>query len=139
MVGLRLSLIAVLAVSSTTVRADGEAEGILRETGVAGGLVVHLGCGEGKLTAALHANEKYLVHGLDTDPAAVDKARRHIRLLGLYGRVSVDRWDGKTLPYCDNLVNLLIAEDPANTTLRAQRAALLEQVGLPAVGLPDTP
>ena len=37
------------------------------------------------------------------------------------------------------ILSKLIAEDPANTTLRAQRAALLEQVGLPAVGLPDTP
>jgi SAM-dependent methyltransferase len=108
-----LSLLTLLAVSSATVRADGEAGSILRETGVQGGLVVHVGCGAGKLTAALHANERYLVHGLDSEPAAVDEARRHIRSLGLYGKVAVDHWRGKTLPYCDNLVNLLIAEDPA--------------------------
>ena len=29
---------------------------LLRESGVQGGLVVHLGCGDGKLTAALRAN-----------------------------------------------------------------------------------
>ena len=31
----------------------------------------------------------------------------------------------------------LIADNPADVTIRQQRAALLEQVGLPAVGLPD--
>ena len=35
------------------------------------------------------------------------------------------------------MLSRLIAGDPANITLRTQRAALLEQVGLPAVGLPD--
>ena len=32
-----------------------EARKILSETGIKGGLVVHLGCGDGKLTAALRA------------------------------------------------------------------------------------
>jgi outer membrane protein assembly factor BamB len=31
--------------------------------------------------------------------------------LGLYGQVSVDRWDGKHLPYVDNLVNLVVADE----------------------------
>jgi len=35
------------------------------------------------------------------------------------------------------LMTKLIAENPADTSIRQQRAALLEQVGLPAVGLPD--
>jgi len=88
-----------------------QATEILAESGVQGGLIVQLGCGDGKLTAALGANEGYLVHGLDTDPAAVDRARQHIRSRGLYGRVSADRFDGKHLPYIDNLVNLVVAED----------------------------
>jgi len=78
---------------------------------VAGGLVVHLGCGSGELTASLRANERYVVHGLDTDAGKVAQARRHIQSLGLYGSVSVQRLDGRRLPYADNLVNLLIAED----------------------------
>ncbi|MBM4039189.1 MAG: methyltransferase domain-containing protein, partial [Planctomycetes bacterium] len=82
---------------------------ILAAAGVKGGLAVHLGCGDGALTAALHANERYLVHGLDTDPAAVGKARAHIRSLGLYGKVSVATFDGKRLPYVNDLVNLVVA------------------------------
>ena len=81
---------------------------ILDEAGVTGGLIVHLGCGDGKLTAALRANDGYLVHGLDIEAETVDAARTHIQSLGLYGPVSVDSFDGKHLPYADNLVNLLV-------------------------------
>ena len=84
------------------------AESILREAGIKGGLVVHLGCGDGKLTAALHAGDAYLVHGLDADGANVDAARSHVRSLGLCGKVSVDRLVGKRLPYIDNLANLIV-------------------------------
>jgi len=85
---------------------------ILQTTGVRGGLIVHVGCGDGKLTAGLCANDSYLVHGLDTAPGIVETARKHIRSLGMYGRVSVDRLDGNRLPYVDNLVNLVVSEDP---------------------------
>jgi outer membrane protein assembly factor BamB len=83
---------------------------ILGATGVRGGLVLHLGCGDGALTAALHANERYLVQGLAADAKAVDAARKRIREQGLYGPVSVIRLRGKRLPYTDNLVNLVVAE-----------------------------
>ncbi len=85
------------------------ANSILRETGIKGGMVVHLGCGGGKLTAALRASDSYLVHGLDADAENVKAARAHIRSLGLCGKVSIDRLDGKRLPYVDNLVNLVVA------------------------------
>ena len=52
------------------------ARDILDATGVKGGLVVHLGCGDGKLTAALRVNDSYLVHGLDLDAANVEAALR---------------------------------------------------------------
>ncbi len=89
-----------------------EARQILAATGVKGGLVVHLGCGDGRLTAALRANDSYLVRGLDADAANVEKARARIRSLGLYGPVSVDQLRGERLPYIDNLVNLVVSEDP---------------------------
>jgi len=40
------------------------AKEVLAASGVQGGLVVHLGCGDGKLTAALGAAGAYLVQGL---------------------------------------------------------------------------
>lgn len=82
---------------------------ILETSGVQGGLIVHVGCGDGKLTAALRSGEGYLVHGLDCDEANVEAARKHIHSQGLYGKVSVDRLSGNRLPYVDNLVNLVVA------------------------------
>ena len=89
---------------------------ILDATGLTGGLIVHVGSGDGKLTAALRAGESYVVHGLDTDPANVARAREHLQGLGIYGPASVDRFDGKHLPYAENLVNLVVAEDLGGVT-----------------------
>ena len=87
-----------------------EAQKLLSASGVKGGLVVHLGCGDGNLTAALHANDSYIVHGLDADVKNVETARRNIQSLGVYGKVSVEQLTGKSLPYADNLANLLVSE-----------------------------
>ena len=86
-------------------------EELLQSSEIRGGLVVHVGCGEGELTAALRAGDGYIVHGLDANPANVERARAHVRSLGLYGPVSIDTFDGQRLPYVDNLVNLIVAED----------------------------
>ena len=102
-------LLSLLACSSAW--AEQSAEDILRVSGIQGGLIVELGCGEGELTTALGANDSLLVQGLDTDSANIAKARARIRSLGLGGRVSVDTYDGRRLPYVDNLVNLVVAED----------------------------
>ncbi|HIE53397.1 MAG TPA: hypothetical protein EYP85_16715 [Armatimonadetes bacterium] len=109
-------LLAALALSVRQARAPAQpnvalARTILSATGVKGGLVVHVGCGEGKLTAALRANDRYLVHGLDRNWQNVRQARAYIRSRGVYGPVSVDYWSGGRLPYADNLVNLLVLED----------------------------
>jgi outer membrane protein assembly factor BamB len=113
----RLQLLITLAfialMGSTRVEAQStsdSARDILQNTGVQGGLVVHLGCGDGRLTAELRANDSYVVHGLDRDPENVARARKHIRSLGLYGPVSVELCDGKLLPYADNLINLVVSE-----------------------------
>jgi outer membrane protein assembly factor BamB len=84
---------------------------ILEATGVRGGLVVHVGCGDGKLTAALRPGQGWVAHGLDADATSIRRARAHIESLGLYGPVSVERWTAARLPYADNLVNLLVWTD----------------------------
>ena len=93
-------------------RADSAtARKILSGSGVKGGLVVHVGCDDGELTAALHLNDSYIVQGLDEDAADVAKARRTIKSAGAYGQVSARRWSGDHLPYVDGLVNLLVVEE----------------------------
>jgi len=109
-----VGLLASAVCSAGASRAGGApavARSVLDASGVKGGLVVHLGCGDGRLTAALRASDAFLVHGLDADAANVGKARDHIRSLGLYGKVSVVHWPHARLPYADRLVNLLVAGD----------------------------
>ena len=91
--------------------ADAEAREILQAAGVKGGVVVHLGAVDGKLTAGLRASPSLQVLGLMFDAAKVPAAREAIQQLGVYGPVSVEFLDGKELPFIDNLVNLLVTED----------------------------
>ena len=88
----------------------GAAEDILGASCVKGGVAVQVGQVD-KLTVALTADDRFLVHGLDTNRANVTQARQHIRSLGLYGRVSVDTFNGSALPYGDNMVNLIVIRD----------------------------
>ena len=102
-----------LAVSGIlTASPEKTASAIIEQSGVRGGFVVHLGCGEGKLTAALKINDSYQVHGIDRNRERVNSARGHIDALGIYGSVSADYLHGQSLPYSDNMVNLLVCEDP---------------------------
>ncbi len=104
-----LCLVAFEAQMQAALPAD--AKSILETSGVKGGLVVQLGVGDGALAAALRANDSYQVQALDTDAARVAKAREAIFTQGAYGPVSVEKFDGRTLPYIDNMVNLLVADD----------------------------
>ncbi len=84
---------------------------ILDSAGVTGGLVVHVGCGDGRLTAELGEAESFIVQGLDVDRSNVEKARTTIRTAGSYGRISAAPFDGRSLPYADGLVNLVVGSD----------------------------
>jgi outer membrane protein assembly factor BamB len=97
------------AITAATPKKD--ADRILHPWAIQGGLIVHLGCGNGQLTAALGEREQYLVQGLDKQPARVAAAQDHIRSLGGNGRVTARQFSGKRLPYVDNLVNVLVVED----------------------------
>ena len=62
--GLLYFVVQCLGVS--TAFADTSADAILVATGVQGGLVVHVGCGDGTRTARFHGSDRTIVHGLDT-------------------------------------------------------------------------
>ncbi|HUS92011.1 MAG TPA: PQQ-binding-like beta-propeller repeat protein [Phycisphaerae bacterium] len=108
----------------------GPAADILKEAGVTGGLVVHVGCGDGTLTAALRANDGYLVQGLDTSAENVAKARRLISDAGLYGTVTARTFDGRSLPYRDNMVNLVVVSDPQCQVPNAEVMRVLAPKGV---------
>ncbi len=58
-------------------------------------------------------NERYVVQGLEADPALAAEAMQRLEERGLAGPVTVIAWDGRELPYADNLVNLLVVEPGA--------------------------
>ena len=85
---------------------------VLKESGVKGGFVVHVGTDDGSATAALQPNDSYQVHALVADASQLDDLRKEIReSVGSYGTVAADLLRGNHLPYIDNMVNLLVAED----------------------------
>jgi len=87
------------------------AKDILDSTEVQGGIVVHLGCGDGELTAALRADDRFTVHGLEADPDQVAEAQRYIQSAGVYGPVSIEQFLGAELPYTENLINLVVVQE----------------------------
>ncbi|MDF1814204.1 MAG: PQQ-binding-like beta-propeller repeat protein [Verrucomicrobiales bacterium] len=91
--------------------ADEEARKILRESGIQGGLIVHIGVADGELAAALHKSGPFVVHGLATSAEKVKQTRDDLMKAGVYGPVSIELLEDSHLPLNDNLVNLIIADD----------------------------
>lgn len=102
--------------AATGQAATEQANEIIQQTGVSGGLIVELGCTDGRLAAALARHDAMLVHGLALEPKFVETARTTIDATGLYGRASVQLFSGSSLPYADNLVRLLIVSDFGEVT-----------------------
>ncbi|MBL9131910.1 MAG: PQQ-binding-like beta-propeller repeat protein [Verrucomicrobiaceae bacterium] len=106
----RLALL--LLALSPSLFAD-EASDILAQSGVKGGIVVHVGCGDASVTQKLRANESYQVQGLTKDADKVPAIRDSLHKAGVSGAVAVSEWNAKHLPYIENYVNLLVIEDAA--------------------------
>jgi outer membrane protein assembly factor BamB len=100
---------------SSSLFAD-EAADLISQSGVKGGIVVHVGCGDASTTQGLRANDSYQVQGLTQDADKVPALRETLHKAGVSGAVAVDAWDGKHLPYIENYVNLLVVEDAASVS-----------------------
>ncbi|MFP4058184.1 MAG: PQQ-binding-like beta-propeller repeat protein [Candidatus Brocadiia bacterium] len=103
---------------------EAAARRLLEESGIRGGLVVHVGGASPQRTAALRASSRFIVQGLERDPAAAAAARATLARRGLEGPVSVVRWDGERLPYAANTVSLLVVETPEDLDRAEMRRVL---------------
>ncbi len=139
----------LVCILTANLAAAAPAADILKETGLTGGLIVHIGCGPsatstgsgqagsgqaGTLTAALHANDSFLVQGLDTSAENVAKARKHISGKGLWGKVTARVFDGKNLPYRDNMVNLVVVSDAKSQVPSKEIMRVLAPHGVAYIG-----
>ena len=100
-----------------------EVSEVLREADFQGGLAVCIGCDEVGLLTGLGAMEPVLVQAVDTDARKIAEVRAVLRAREMYGKVSIVVFDGRNLPYADNLVNLIVADGdcdvPEEEILRA--------------------
>lgn len=101
---------------------------LLTQSGVKGGLVVHVGASDAKITAGLRANDSYQVRALTRDAAALEKLRAEIG--EDYGAVSADLLSTPHLPFIENLVNLLVVEDAQVTREEVDRVLVPNGVAL---------
>ena len=83
---------------------------LVKQSKLSGGIIVTLDFSDGQFIADQAVNGNFVVQGLLTTEADIEKARSLIKRKGLYGKVSCDRYNGKELPYVDNLINLLLCE-----------------------------
>jgi outer membrane protein assembly factor BamB len=90
---------------------------VYEKTGVKGGLVVHVGCGDGELVNALRINDRYTVQGLASNAETVAGVRAKLMRQAVHGPVTVDSFDEASLPYVDNSVNLLIGDRLGGVTM----------------------
>jgi len=90
--------------------------------GVSGGVAVVVGDFDAKTLSGLAADGRFTVQGLAGDRKRVDAIRAELKKQGLYGKIAVDVWDGKNLPFVDNFANLIVADKSAGlSSAEAQR------------------
>jgi len=112
------------AVPAKGAAAEKLAAEMARRSGAPGGVCVFVG-GDGKLPVAMAKMGRFVVHCLAPDAADCAALRGAIRARGAYGPVSAAEWHGGTLPYADNLVNLVAVPDFPSAAKRGLTAAEL--------------
>jgi len=96
-------LVIILTACSTVAQAD--------KLEPQGGLVVCIGNDAIESVSPFWDKPGCVYHCLVTTDAEVSELRKTFREAGIHGKVSVLRFDGKTLPYINNLVNQIVVDD----------------------------
>ncbi len=108
-----ISLFFLLFVSFAEAQSiENRADSILKSSGRIDGLCVLVNISDPELAVAIAKKSKFVIHIVHKDLNTVLSMRKYIDDHGLYGRVSVNRISssGKSLPYAENLINLLVVE-----------------------------
>ena len=76
-----------------------------------GGVVVALDFDDGEFLSGLATDGPFLIQGLLKEEGRLEAARKAIQQADVYGKVSCNGYNGRELPYVDNLVNLLLVNE----------------------------
>ncbi len=102
---------------------------LIKASGATGGLVVHLGSATARefarLTAALKADERFVVHGLYRGSEEIEAVRRLLREAADDGSITAESWSATFLPYAEDLVNVVVASDPDDLSVEEVRRVLV--------------
>ena len=114
----------------------------------AGGPVLELGCGTGRVTSPLGRAGIRIV-GLDRSPEMLARARRRVRRLGAHAPVSLVRGDVSSLPFMDarfsaviapyGVVQSLLSDEVLRRTIEAVSRVLRPGGSLGLELVPDVP
>jgi len=84
---------------------------MVRLSGSRGGICAVVGSPDAEVPVALSKQGRFLVHCLARTSSRCDQLRKAVRARGVYGTVSASTFDGRRLPYADNLINIIVAAD----------------------------
>jgi outer membrane protein assembly factor BamB len=121
----RLTALILLVLTTQILAEDINPQNLLQAGGIKGGLVVYMGDGDGAVTPDMFASDHRLVHGLYETQGLVDETRASLKQKNVYGKVSVQHWNQNYLPYADNTVNLLVAENLGDVSIKEVMRALV--------------
>jgi outer membrane protein assembly factor BamB len=96
-----------------------------------GGLAVYVG-ENAEVVSTLRKHDNYSLHVLSPDKAFVANLRTRWKSEGSHGRCTTEYWTGGELPYVENLVNLLILDDP-KAVVKAEALRCLSPGGMAVI------
>jgi hypothetical protein len=104
------------------------AQEIINISGIKAGLCVQLGCTDEKLLEAFSRTGTFLVHGISGNAA---KLREQLVKKNLAGTAGAEHLAFNPLPYSDNTINLIVAEDMSGLVKKGLKPAEIVRVLCP--------
>lgn len=93
-----------------------------------GGIIVHLDSNGSPLSADLAKGDNVLLQVLEPNDKALAATRQLLFAKGSYGQSSAMSYDGRQLPYADNLINMIVCEKKT-TVPKAELLRVLRPFG----------
>jgi outer membrane protein assembly factor BamB len=131
---LRLTLLLVLCFAALPVKGEMHRSAVMQNAQGSSGLIVVVGCEDVGLLIELAGENGCLVHALDDDFDQVAEAIIAFQSEGIAGKASAATFDGRLLPYVDNLVNLLIMKSEDTTIPESEILRVLAPGGKAILG-----